>query len=116
MFPLANGETVVRERRQLVLDPYSKEETLGDWSNPDRLDIDGVAIAPGTGTETKSVNRTVLTTPMSIYGPPGMDVLPKDRIRARSGLWEVEGEVADWKNALTGWNPGAEFALRKWAG
>lgn len=116
MFPLANGETVVRERGTLVADRYSAEATKRDWSNPDRLPIDGVAIAPSTGTETRDVDRTTITTGMSLYGPPGMDILPADRIRARSGVWEVEGEVADWVNGFTGWNPGVEFRVKKVAG
>lgn len=116
MFPLANGETVTRERAQLVADPYSGEPTKRDWSDPDTRDLEGVAIAPSTGTETRTDDRRTLTTDMSLYGEPGIDVLPDDRIRARSGLWEVEGEVADWKNALTGWNPGVEFRIRKVVG
>ena len=113
MFPLAHGETVVRERRRLVPDAYSGEETRADWTDPDELEIEGVAIAPGTSMETRTENRTLTTSGMSLYGQPGMDVLPQDRIRARSGLWEVDGEVADYRNAFTGWNPGVEFTLKK---
>lgn len=113
MFPLANGETVIRQRRRIVPDPYSGEDTRADWTDPDELEIEGVAIAPGSSTETRTENRTLVASGMSLYGPPGMDVQPQDRIRARSGLWEVDGEVADWLNALTGWNPGAEFTLKK---
>ncbi len=46
MFPLADGQTVIRERRRLVLDPYSQENTLADWSDPLQLTLEGVAIAP----------------------------------------------------------------------
>lgn len=116
MFPLTAGETVIRERARLALDPYSNELTVLDWSTPDLLQIEGTAIAPGTSTEARQVNRAPVTTPMSIYGPPAMDVKPRDRIRARSGLWEVEGEVANWINPFTGWEPGAEFAIKKWEG
>lgn len=116
MFPLAHGETVTRERAQMVEDAYSGEPTKRNWSDPDQLDIDGVAIGPSTGVETSTENRTTIVTGMSLYGAPGIDVLPHDRIRARSGLWKVEGEVADWKNALTGWNPGVEFRITKVAG
>ena len=72
-----------------------------------------MAIAPSTGTETRTEDRKSIATDMSLYAAPGVDVLPGDRIRARSGLWDVDGEVADWRNALTGWNPGAEFRIRK---
>lgn len=113
MFPLANGETVTRERGQLVPDPYSREATKRVWTDPDLLELEGVAIAPSSSTETTTEDRTSTTTAMSLYAAPGVDVLPQDRIRARSGLWDVEGEVADWKNAFTGWNPGVEFRIRK---
>jgi hypothetical protein len=116
MFPLANGETVTRERAQLVPDPYSGEPTKRDWTAPDLLELEGVAIAPSSSTDTRSVDRTTTETRMSLYAGPGVDVLPEDRIRARSGLWRVEGEVADWRNALTGWNPGVEFQITKVSG
>jgi hypothetical protein len=116
MFPLAHGETVVRERAQLVTDPYSNEQTKRDWTDPDKLTLEGVAIAPSSSTETSTENRNTIETAMSLYGAPGIDVLSHDRIRARSGLWTVEGEIADWKNALTGWNPGVEFRVKKVAG
>lgn len=115
MFPLEHGETVVRLRGHLVADPYSGEQTKRVWTNPepDELELVGVAIAPSTGTETQSADRNTTTVPMSLYGESGMDVQPHDRIRARTGLWEVEGEVADWMNPLTGWAPGAEFRVKK---
>ncbi|YCK83517.1 hypothetical protein M1D89_09940 [Arthrobacter sp. D3-18] len=116
MFPLANGETVVRERAQLVNDTYSGEATKRDWSEPATIDIEGCAIAPSSSVETQTENRNTVSTAMSLYCAPGTDVLPQDRIRARSGLWQVEGEVADWHNALTGWNPGVEFRVTKVVG
>lgn len=116
MFPLANGETVTRIRRKLVLDPYSQEQTLGSWEDADELDIEGVAIAPSSSIEQTTENRQMITTAMSIYGEPDMDVKAQDRIRARTGLWTVEGENADWMNALTGWNPAAELRIKKVVG
>ncbi|MCO4256508.1 hypothetical protein [Pseudarthrobacter cellobiosi] len=116
MFPLAHGETATRERAQMIADPYSNELTKRDWTTLNILELEGVAIAPSSSTETRTEDRASITTGMSLYAAPGVDVLPHDRIRARSGLWDVEGEVADWKNALTGWNPGVEFRVRKVAG
>ncbi len=116
MFPLANGERVVRLRRKMVLDPYSEQETLGSWDDPDELPIDGCAIAPSSSTEPANDNRQMVITGMSIYGPPDMDVQAHDRIRARTGVWDVEGDNADWVNAFTGWRPGAEFRIEKVVG
>ncbi|NVM97825.1 hypothetical protein [Arthrobacter sp. SDTb3-6] len=110
------GETIVRLRRQMVADPYSGELTQGSWEAADELPIEGAAVAPSSTTEPASANRQMVITSMSVYGPPGMDVLRADRIRARSGLWEVAGENAAWVNPFTGWAPGDEFPLRKVAG
>lgn len=116
MFPLADGQTVIRERRRLVLDPYSQENTLADWSDPLQLTLEGVAIAPSSSVEVADVNRRQVITQMSIYCGPDEDILEGDRIRDGSVLWDVEGEVANWKNPLTGWAPGAEFRIKKVAG
>lgn len=113
MFPLTDGETVTRLRRKLGTDPYSDEETLGDWSDPAVLAVEGVAIAPSSTVEPVNDSRAQVITQMSIYCGPDEDVLPEDRIRARSGLWEVMGEIQAFPNPFTGWNPGSEFALKK---
>lgn len=113
MFPLADGETVVRLRRRLVRDPYSNEETLADWSDPDELEVEGVAIGPSSSVETFTLGREQVITQTSIYFGPDEDILPEDRIRARSGIWDVVGEVPQLVNPFTSWSPGAELGIRK---
>lgn len=116
MFPLANGETMTRLRRRLVTDEYSHQVTKADWSNPHRLEVAGAGIMPSTSQETNTVNRTTVTTQMSLYCETGLDIKPLDRIEARSGLWEVEGEVLDNVNCFTGWSPGSEFKVKRVTG
>jgi hypothetical protein len=116
MFPLRHGETVTRIRRQMVLDPYSEEETLGSWEDAAELPIEGVAIGPSSTIELNTEDRQQVITSMSLYGAQGLDVLPSDRIRARSGLWDVVGEEQVWANPFTGWDPGSEYQIRKVAG
>lgn len=116
MFPLADGQTVIRERRRLIADPYSQEPTLADWSDPLELTLEGVAIAPSSSVESTAVDRNQVVTQMSIYCGPDEDILAGDRIRDGASLWDVQGEVANWKNPLTGWAPGAEFRIKKVAG
>lgn len=117
MFPMPYGEPLVRLRRRMAPDPYSGESTRSDWSAPDSLDLEGAAIAPSSSTERASTfNRQTVITSMSIYGPAGMDVLPGDRIKARTKLWEVTGEKADWRNPLTGWEPGVELPVERMTG
>lgn len=113
MFPLKHGETVTRIRRQLTLDPYSQEMTQGSWEGAGELPIPGCAVAPSSSVEQSSDDRQMVITSMSLYCAQGSDVLPADRIRARSGLWEVTGHDLAWINPFTGWAPGSEFQLRR---
>lgn len=116
MFPMVHGETITRLRRKMVEDPYSGELTQGHWEDADELPIDGAAVAASSTTEPALPNRQMVITTMSVYGPPGMDVLPADRIRDSQGLWEVTGENAAWKNPFTGWRPGDELPLKRVVG
>jgi hypothetical protein len=116
MFPLKHGETVKRVRRQMTTDPYSAEQTLGSWDAAPEITIEGTAIAPSSTSETTTDDRGQVITVMSLYGAQGLDVLPEDRIRARSGLWDVVGEEQVWTNPFTGWSPGSEWQIRKVVG
>ena len=116
MFPLPHGETVTRLRRQMVLDPYSQEPTQGTWDAPDELPIVGAAVAPSSTVEPAVDGRQQVVTSMSLYCASGLDIRPADRIRARSGLWDVIGEEQAWSNPFTGWAPGSEYQIRKVVG
>lgn len=115
-FPLKHGETVVRLRRRMVVDPYSEEETLADWDSADELEIKGVAIAPSSSVEVDEAGRQMVVTGMSIYGAPDDDIAEHDRIRARSGVWDVNGEYLTWKSPFTGWEPGGQASIKKASG
>ncbi|MFW6598122.1 hypothetical protein ACQBAU_16305 [Propionibacteriaceae bacterium Y2011] len=44
-------------------------------------------------------------------------MIETDRIRdARGREWEVDGEVADWRNPFTGWEAGIEIPIRRFKG
>lgn len=116
MFPLKHGESVTRLRRVMVVDPYSNEETQGSWDAPDELELAGVAVGPSSTAELNTEDRSTVTTSMSLYGGQGLDVLPSDRIRARSGLWDVVGDEMAYSNPFTGWDAGSEYQLRRVSG
>lgn len=113
MFPLAHGEDVTRLRRTLIEDPFSGLPTRGDWTNADRLTIEGVSIQPSSTVEAVNDSRAQVITQMSLYCETGSDVLSMDRIEAASGLWEVQGEIQNYASGFTGWSPGSEFAIKK---
>ena len=108
-----HGETVTRERGQLVADPYSGEASSRDWTDPETLPVEGAAIGPSSTTEQAGDDRLTVTSSMSLYCQSGLDIEPHDRIRARSGLWDVVGEEQVWINPFSGWAPGSEYQLRK---
>lgn len=103
------GETVVRLRRKLVLDPYSEQQTLGDWSDPDELPIVGAAVAPSSSFSVRDPSRSQVSYSMSLYAPTGSDVQAGDRIRSASGLWLLDGGAMDWRNPFTGTTFGIEL-------
>ncbi|MDQ4502180.1 hypothetical protein [Sinomonas sp. ASV322] len=119
MIPAAGGEAIVRLRRRLVEDPYSAQQTRGDWSSPDELPIPGAFWAPAGTTETEDAMRSQVTGLRDVFGPHGMDILPMDRVRFPddpSTVWEVDGEVQRWKNPFSGDPMGSVARARKVSG
>ena len=111
MVPFAAGETVTRLRAPLVADRYGN--LVPDWDNPDRLDIPDCGVAPRTSDEETEQGRQGVIVGITVYAPPGTDILPSDRMEVRGEVWEVVGEVADWRSPYTGWHPGIVVNLRR---
>lgn len=109
----AHGETVTRLRATPKLDPYSGEASGKDWSDPDQLLIPGVALGPGTTAEAVVDARNEVVTTATLYGEVGMDIVAGDRIRARGVLWEVDGDLEEYRHPMTGWQAGATANLKK---
>lgn len=112
----AAGETVIRQRATLVVDPYSGETEGLSWDSPDELSISGCGYNPGGSTEpTDDARNAVITTP-EVYAPTGSDVLAGDRLVVRGQTFDVEGDPADWRSPFTGWQAGLVIRLKKVAG
>lgn len=107
------GEDVERARRKMVIDQYSELPTQGSWDDPELITIEGAAIAPSSTTSYKDATRASVTTSMSFYCLQTDDVQDGDRITARTGTWEVQGDCLVFTNPLTGWEPGAEFFVQR---
>lgn len=70
-------------------------------------------MAPRYSTEIND-NRTSVIVGFSLFGPPGADILAKDRVKTPDGnFYRVVGEAASWTSPLTGWSPGFEAALER---
>lgn len=112
MFPA--GETVTRLRAVLVEDRYGN--LVPDWSDPGRLDIPDCAVAPRTSNEDTEQGRQGVVVGIAVYAPTGADITPQDRMEVRGEVWEVVGEVADWRSPYTGWRPGIVVNLARMEG
>lgn len=92
MFVAGDTETVWRLR------PPAKD-AFGDRvaGATDELEISGCLFAPAGSTESApgSFANTV-DSPATVYTPPGIDVLPTDKLRIRGQLYEVLGEPQQW--------------------
>lgn len=105
------GETVTRLRVTSTTDAWNNV-VPGDWSTAARLDIPHCAVAPHASTE-DNVGRTAVITGLDVYMPTGTDLLPTDRLEVRGGVYEVVGDVADWRNPFTGARPGMVAVVQR---
>ena len=127
-FPLMEfpgGETVVRERRQPVIDPYNPDARVpGSWEDPlAYLELEEAFIASSSSTAPLDATRSQILTEKSLYlTDPDADVRAGDRVRrggseGEDGVWRG-GEVlyvnvrpAADTNPFTGWQPVVEIPL-----
>ncbi|WP_404474837.1 hypothetical protein [Microbacterium aerolatum] len=117
------GETVVRERRMPVIDPYDPGASVpGSWGDPlAYLVLEQAFVASSSSTAPADATRSQILTEKSLYlTDPAADVQPGDRIRrggTLAGTW-TGGEVlyinvrpAADTNPFTGWQPVVEIPL-----
>lgn len=108
------GESVVRLRRKEIADPYSGQLTLGDWSDPTEVTLDGAFVASSSTTSQSEAGRTELLEEKSLYlDNPGADVQAQDRIRAGGVVYLIDGMPSADTNPWTGWQPLREIPLRR---
>lgn len=105
------GETATVIRAGLSDDGYGNQ--VRDWTTAVRTPSPGWGFAPRHGDENTIAGSQGVIVGLTGYGPPGADVLPTDRMEVRGEVYEVVGEVGEWRNPFTGWEPGVEVALRR---
>lgn len=110
----AAGETVVRVRpgESTSVDGYGNPVPGVDVETP----LPGWAVADGATSEFNQPGRTAVLADLVLYGPPGADVLPADRLRVRGKEYSVNGEPFEWRSPFTGWTPGVVVLLSKVTG
>jgi hypothetical protein len=78
--------------------------------DPLEFEVGGCLFAPGPSRELNAAANTV-DTDATIYGPPGMNVLATDQVRAHGHLYTVVGDPQDW-----GSGAGTVVVLRRTTG
>lgn len=80
---------------------------------PDRETLVDPIFAPASSTDINDRGRNGATVDASLFLPYGADLLNTDQVEIDSVLYDVVGEIAQWKNPFTGWNAGSEVALKR---
>jgi hypothetical protein len=97
----------------VILRPTGPANRYGEQTYAEHHIIEGCGLAPRYSSEVHD-NRSSVIIGFSLFGPPGSDILAKDRVRWVDGnTYRVEGEAAQWDNPLTGWVAGFEAALER---
>lgn len=113
----AHGQTVTRERRRPVPDPYNPDRQVpGSWEDElDVLELPAAWIAPSSSVSTRDATRTQILTSLSLFcTDPDADVRAGDRIRAGSAdPMYVHVRPQAPMNPFTGWQPIVEVPLEE---
>lgn len=108
------GETVTRERRIPIPDPYNPDRTVpGSWDDPlDALPLESCFVDFSSSTATPDATRSAISTNKSLYCPdPGVDVQAGDRIVVGTDIFYVNARPAGYVHPWTGWRPPLEVPL-----
>jgi hypothetical protein len=115
----AFGQTVFRDRRTPVTDPYNPDKTVpGSWADVDTIEIPSGFVASSSSSSLRGATRQQVLTDKSLFlSDPTADVVPGDRVRV-GGTME-SGGVAYYVHArpdadvnpFTGWQPVVEIPL-----
>lgn len=119
VFPVPNGVTVTRVRT-------GASPGRDPWGTPIPGPVTETAVpgcvvtprqeAPEVGGDQQQARDTVIKG-LTVYSPPGTDVVTTDRFRVRGTLYEVTGEPGDWGvSPFTGTPSCVQFLLDRVTG
>lgn len=108
-----HGETVHRDRRKPVPDPYNPDQLVpGPWDDVNTIDIPGAFVASSSSSAVGDATRSQVLSTKSLYcTDPDVDVKIGDRIRAGAATYYVNELPEADTNPFTGWQPVKEIPL-----
>lgn len=109
------GQTVYRDRRQQVADPYNPARTEPGTAVT-TITIEGAYVGPASSVAIADPTRNQLQVQKSLYCAPTADVKVGDRIRAGAETFEVREFPDAPSNPFTGWQPVLEVPLERVVG
>lgn len=80
------------------------------------ITLDGCAFDPGSSAEPRRPGQDRVIVEPNLFAPYGTPAEPKDRIKVRGEIYQVEGEARDWRSPFTGTAYGTAIALRRVSG
>jgi hypothetical protein len=108
----ANGETVTVVRAGPPTEDEYGNSVPGE---PTESDVAGCAVAPRSSSEDLEARDQVVVG-LTVWMPSGTSVLPTDRMRVRSVLYDVDGEAGWFQTPFTGTAGPVQVALTRVAG
>lgn len=70
--------------------------TVYDWSDPDRLVIDGCSVQPASTALTQDGRVQGITDGLTVYAPADADVQAGDRVEYAGNVYTINGDVLRW--------------------
>lgn len=109
----SHGQTVFRDRRAQIADPYDPSKTVpGAWTAAATVVLDGAFLDRTSTTAVPDAARSQKQSGFTLYlSDPGADVQVGDRIRANGMVLYVNEIPASPQNPFTGWQPVREVPL-----
>lgn len=112
MLPSWANNTVTRLRATVITQRGSE---IPDWSNPDRLTINGCSMQPAGTSLTQDGRVQGTSDGYTCYLPPGADVQAGDRIGYGGNVYAIIGEPRVWQSP-TGRVSNTQLQLERWYG
>lgn len=79
-------------------------------------ELHGCAVAPRTTADTKGRARGGVVEGLTLYCPPGTDLVATDAVEVSGVRYRIDGEVGVWSSPFGGDVGGLEVALTRAAG
>lgn len=91
-----------------------------EYGNPtfatETILVRNVLFAFQGGSEPVQVEREPLDARLSLYFPPGTEILDGDEFEIRETMWVKDGEPDEWQKIWPGFTPGVVVRVRKRVG